>query len=171
VDHVYPRPGSYTATVVITDSYGQSAVVHVPVVVSPGGGPTGRGSSPPVILSIQPVATRKMQSLVITFSQAMNPQRVFDAKAYLLGIPKRGKKGKPKTIPLVVSSYDTAKDSVTLLIQKRVKPGQKVQGTILRSGPDGLMGVSGIPLDGSKDGQPGGNDSFVVVFPRAKVKK
>jgi hypothetical protein len=101
----------------------------------------------------------------------MNPQGVFDAKAYLLGIVKRGKKGKPKTIPLVVSSYNVTKDSVTLLIQKRVKPGQMLQGTILGSGPDGLMGASGTPLDGSKDGQPGSNDSFVVVFPRTKAKR
>jgi hypothetical protein len=34
----------------------------------------------------------------------MDPQRIFDAKAYLLGIPKRGKKGKPKTVRLAVAS-------------------------------------------------------------------
>jgi hypothetical protein len=173
LDHVYPGPGSYTATVVVTDSGGQSAVVRVPVLVSSSNTPNAPGPNvePPVIIAIQPVATRKMQSLVITFSQAMDPQRIFDAKAYLLGIPKHGKKGKPKTVRLAVSSYDAAKDSVTLLLQQRVKPGQKLQGTIFGSGPDGLIGASGTPLDGSKDGQPGGNDSFVVVFPRAKAKK
>jgi hypothetical protein len=58
---------------------------------------------------------------------------------------------------------------VTLLLQQRVKPGQKLQGTIFGSEPDGLIGASDTPLDGSKDGQPGGNASFVVVFPRAKA--
>jgi FG-GAP-like repeat/PKD domain len=79
LDHVYLVSGSYAATVVITDSGGQSGVVHIPVVVSPsggggtgtgpGGGGTGPGSGggsagsgnakPPVIVSEHAVFQRK----------------------------------------------------------------------------------------------------------------
>jgi hypothetical protein len=178
LDHVYTGPGSYTVTVIVTDSGGQSAIVHVPVVLSssgggsPGGGSsggtTGGGSNaePPVIASIRAIASRKTKSLVITFSEAMDPRRVFDAKAYLLSFPKRGKRGKPKAVRSAVSSYDATKDAVTLSVQGRVNPAQQIQATIYGSGPDGCLGASGILLDGNKDGQPGGNASFLVRFPR-----
>jgi hypothetical protein len=39
------------------------------------------------------------------------------------------------------------------------------------SGPDDLFNASGIALDGDKDGHLGGNDSFVVSFPKPKGKK
>ena len=52
-----------------------------------------------------------------------------------------------------------------------VAPGKKVQGTILGSGPDQILSVSGVALDDNKDGQLGGNDMSEVSFAKPKGKK
>jgi hypothetical protein len=122
---------------------------------------------PPVVLSIQPITSGKTESLVIRFSEAMYELTIFDAKAYLLGIPGRGKKGKSKNVPVVVSSYNNGTDSMTLLLLRRIKPAQRLQVTLFGSGPDELVSASGLPLDGNQDGQPGGNSSFVLKFPKS----
>jgi hypothetical protein len=98
--------------------------------------------------------------LVVRFSAALEPgpaQNLGDYHLVALGKGKKsGAGGKP--VALASASYDPAAHTVTLTPRGKV-PAQSLQLTITAAG---TRDVQGRPLDGNRDGQPGG-DAVVTI--------
>src|SRR5262249_28825506 len=98
---------------------------------------------------------------------ALQPGPAANLADYHLIAPGKAKKGgKSSSKPVVLTSavYDPVMDTVTLTPRGAV-PKATLQLTITAST---LLHASGQPIDGNRDGQPGGN--FVATFGNAGIR-
>jgi hypothetical protein len=109
---------------------------------------------------------KTVKVLVISFSAGLDAGHAQVVGDYHLVAAAKGKKpgtgGKP--IALVSATYDPAAHTVTLTPRGKVPP-QTVQLTINAAG---TLDTQGRPIDGNRDGQPGGD--FQSTFGTAGVR-
>jgi hypothetical protein len=107
-------------------------------------------SDGPTVLAVQRYGVHdQATSLVLTFSTqldataAMNPAnyRLVSAIGLPIGISK--------------ASYNATSDTVTLRLKRKLSLHRVYELTVTGTGPAGLIGTSGLFLDGAGDGSPG----------------
>jgi hypothetical protein len=103
----------------------------------------------------------------VSFSGALDPAAAQTLGDYQLAAPGRARKsggrtGKP--VPLTSATYDSALDTVTLTLR-----GKVIYSTLqLTINAARTLDSMGRPIDGNRDGQPGGD--FLATFGRAGIR-
>jgi uncharacterized repeat protein (TIGR01451 family) len=128
--------------------------------------PTPTAAPPVTVLGVQ-LQSRKLSRkkkatvLVVSFSGALAPGPAGNLAEYHVGVLGRGKKAArkpPKSLPLTAAMYDPTAHTVTLVPRGKIAKA-KLQLTITAAG---VLDAQGRPLDGNRDGQPGGD--FQATF-------
>ena len=128
----------------------QGGLPGAPTAGDPPGDPI---SVPPKVLSGQRVGVHMHPaSIIITYSEAMDPATVQNVNNYVLKGPHGG------VVAIVSASYDSAAHTVTLKPKKHVDFHVYYSLTINGVGASAVTSAAGVPLDGMKTGQPG--DSY-----------
>ena len=96
----------------------------------------------------------KPESIIVTFSEAMDPATVQNVNNYVLKGPHGG------VVAFVSATYDSATHTVTLKPKKHVKFHVDYTLKINGVGTTAVSSATGIPLDGMKTGQAG--NSYVA---------
>ena len=104
---------------------------------------------------------------VLSFNGPLDPARAEDVLNYTLVGPLGGlgRGGSPIAIGQVI--YDAAADTVTLLPVRGLNVHYRYTLTINGTGPLGVEGPTGIPLDGAGTGRPGSD--YTTIFGRASL--
>ena len=119
-------------------------------------GPAIPGDGPTVVLVQRFGFHAQPTSLVISFSQPLDPVRAENINAYHL----RNFKARPIGISSAV--YDPANQSVTLHARPLVALHHPTQLLVAGTGPNGLTNTAGVPLDGAFTGRPQSNFSAIL---------
>ena len=98
-------------------------------------------------------------SIVLTFSEPMDPTRAEALGNYTLVAPGHGHS---RVIPLKAARYNGAAQTVTLFPSQLLSLHRVYQITVNGMAPLGLTNTSGVLLDGRGNGQPGTN--FVAIL-------
>ena len=118
----------------------------------------------PVIQDIRFVSTQKeIVSIVLEVSEELNRVGVADVHNYVIVMPGKDKKfgtGDDTRLLPKSASYDAASLTITLTPANPLKLDQFVQVGV--NGFDKLTDLAGNPLDGNRDGVPGGDFSAIV---------
>jgi hypothetical protein len=110
--------------------------------------------------AISIASKHKPQSvIVVQFSAALNPAAAVNLGAYSLSTIAQGKKHPSRAVPLGQAVYDPLAHTVMLTPFKKLVLNPSLQ---LRLNASLLIDAAGRMLDGSGDGQPGGN--FVATL-------
>ena len=113
--------------------------------------------APPKVVSLVRFGFHMQQTtLVLTVSSALDPTSANDVKNYQI-VTTGG-----LVIPVRAAVYDAATLTVTLFPAKRLNLHVFHQLTVNGASPVGLVGATGVPLDGLGNGAPGTN--FVRMF-------
>ena len=115
-----------------------------------------------VSVSIQKLRTgkhRTTQVIVLQFSEALNAAAAQNLGNYSLGTVPKGKKHKSKPVAISQAKYDSAALTVTLFTRNRLVLSAPLQLTLKAVG---LLDSGGRPLDGNRDGQPGGDFEAIL---------
>ena len=107
---------------------------------------------------------RSTTALVVRFDEALDANAARSLGAYTLTTLPQGKTHRSKLITLAQSSYDPLTHTVTLTPRKKLPAGTTLQ---LRIHAAALTDALGRPLDGNRDGQPGGD--FVATVSKGGV--
>jgi hypothetical protein len=94
------------------------------------------GTPPPTVSAPQVVRARRtgaVQALVLAFSEALDAASATSLTHYQLVISGKGRKGKPRVVPLLGAAYDPGAHTVTLTL-----------GRLKSSFKKGMLEVSGI---------------------------
>jgi hypothetical protein len=105
--------------------------------------------------------------LVVSFSGALDQGSAATLGDYHLVTAGKDKKlgtGDDEPVPLAAAAYDPAAHTVTLTLRGTV-PKQTLQLSITGSS---LLDASAQPIDGNRDGQPGGG--FAATFGNAGIR-
>ena len=142
------------------------SVQYTPPVVPPVE-PT-RDSTPPVVvntglvkLTIRPkpkAKARKSMGVSITFNEALGESAALNLASYALSSGRKVKKRGivfNKRLALATATYDKNTRTVTIGIRGKSVPAGPLQ--LIVRGSTGLADTAGNPLDGDRDGQPGGD--------------
>ena len=112
---------------------------------------------------------------LVTFSGPLDPTRAQDLSNYVLVSTGRdGQLGTPddRVIPLQSASYSTSANAV-ILSAGRPLALRQYYGLMVR-GNHGLTSLSGTPIDGNADGQPGGDylrrfGPEILILPHGRI--
>jgi hypothetical protein len=129
--------------------------------VVPQPSPSSTATAPVTVQSVHWETVRRSRNrtarvLVVGFSDALDPATAVELADYrLAALGKANKLGirSSKAVPLASARYNPAVHSVTLTPRGSVV-SPKLQLTIVAAG---LLDAEGRPIDGNRDGQPGGN--------------
>lgn len=117
---------------------------------------TNNGRGGPTVESVTPIThAGTLTSLVIRFSDILNPTTAADATNYSVALQSASGFNSPVTI--VAATYNSFQFSVTLTLGQAVAANQPVQLTILGGPTRGVTDTRGLFLDGDNNGRPGGN--------------
>jgi hypothetical protein len=133
----------------------------------------GFTSTGPTVLNLQPVLTAHgITSVVLTFSEPLDPTRAVNLLNYGYSLQAAGKNGQfglPGNLLFGIASatYNASNDSVTLHLANPIHCSSFIRLTINQATdnstqPVGVADTSGNLLDGNYDGHPGG--VFVATF-------
>jgi hypothetical protein len=92
--------------------------------------------------------------IVIQYSGAVNASGAASLANYQLSTIAMGKRRPAKPIALAGAAYNSVAHSVTLSLRKR--PVGRLSGQLVIVA-NGVTDSQGRPIDGNRDGQPGGN--------------
>jgi hypothetical protein len=95
--------------------------------------------------------------LVLTFDHPLDPRRARDLSNYQLVV--LASSGRATRIKQAV--YDSATQTVSLLLARRLNLHKRFRLTVVGTGPVGVTDLSGNLLDGQKTGHSGSN--FVTI--------
>ena len=115
---------------------------------------------PPVTLNSVSVQNRKLPKrktqalIVLQFDGALDPASAGSVGAFTLTTAAQGKKRGGKLVALAKSSYNAATHTVTLTPLKQLVLSPPLE---LQVNASALTDTFGRPLDGDRDGHPGGN--------------
>jgi hypothetical protein len=98
-------------------------------------------------------------AIVVHFDGALNPASAANLAAYTLTTVAQGKKPRSRQVPLAQAIYNAAAHTVTLITRKQLVPRTPLQ---LRISGASVTDTLGRPLEGNRDGQPGGDS--VTIF-------
>jgi cyclophilin family peptidyl-prolyl cis-trans isomerase len=123
---------------------------------------------PPVTLTgVVDVTNKKHQvtEVYLTFSGPIDPAGATNTATYHL--IERGKKGqfvatKATTIAIKSASYNGSDDTVELIPRKPFALSKPVEVVVDGEPPSGLHDTLGRLIDGTRDGQPGGNATAIL---------
>ena len=104
-------------------------------------------------------------SIVIAFTQGLNPTSASNVNAYEVFSP--GKDGQPGTaddvmVPIMSATYDAATQTVTLVPVHQLYLYDEYVLVVKGTGPNAIVDVNGVALDGKANGQPGSD--YTTVF-------
>lgn len=102
-------------------------------------------------------------SLILNFSEPLNPARVQDLSNYRLVLHRRGRHPATIVIGLRSAVYDPVLQTVTLSPRGRLSLRLPYQLTVRRTAPQGITRAAGQFLDGQGNGQPGSNYRASIV--------
>ena len=133
----------------------------------------GYTTSGPTVLSVQPVLTAHgITSVVLTFSEPLDPSRAVNLLNYGYSLQAAGKDQRFGTADdllfgIASATYNASNDSVTLRMANPIHCNSFIRLTINQSTdnatvPIGVADTSGNLLDGNYDGRPGG--VFTATF-------
>jgi hypothetical protein len=94
--------------------------------------------------------------VVLTFSSGLDPARAQDVRNYRIVGPAG------RRIAINSAVHDPTTNTVTLQPNEKINLHHNYQLTVIGIGPGGVASVSGTPLDGAGDGDPGSN--FVTTL-------
>ena len=137
----------------------------------------GYTTSGPTVLSLQPVlTTRGITSVVLTFSEPLDPSRAVNLLNYGYSLQAAGKDQRFGTADdllfgIASATYNASNDSITLRMANPIHCNSFIRLTINQSTdnvtvPVGVADTSGNLLDGNYDGRPGG--VFTATFARGQ---
>jgi hypothetical protein len=116
-------------------------------------------------LEKQPVRRHKPSTvIVVQFDEPLNSAAAANLGAYMLTAGPPGKKHGSRLLPLARARYNALTNTVTLTPLATLSPRPSEQLRIIASV---LTDALGRPLDGNRDGQPGGD--FVATLGKAGV--
>jgi hypothetical protein len=121
-------------------------------------------TKPPEVVGLRRLAGRGPTRIVLYFDEPMNPDLTQLPGNYVLRPVVRGKPltGPRRTIRVVSAAYDPAHDAVVVTVAKRLGLKKLYQITVNGVGPRGVANISGVALDGRRNGLPG--TDFVTLF-------
>jgi streptogramin lyase len=152
--HTYARAGRFSVTVSIRDVGGSTAGTTESVTVA---APPKAGGDGPRVVSVLRFGFHAMPTtLVLGFSQALDPARAQDARNYRIVGPG----GRPIAVDSAV--YDATTHTVTLAPHERLNVHFGYTLTVVGTGPLGVADASGRLLDGADTGRPGSDFTTVV---------
>jgi hypothetical protein len=121
------------------------------------------GIVPPVTIASVQEAARKgsIQRILVTFSDAVDPASAQDASAYWIVLPGRDRRfgtRDDRRVRIRAASYDAASHTVNLTPRTRLT-ARTVMVLVASGSTTGaaVRDVWGRPIDGDRDGHPGGN--------------
>jgi len=131
----------------------------------------------PTVVSLQPISTaRGITSVVLTFSEPLDPNRAVNLLNYGYSLQAAGKDQRFGTADdllfgIALATYNASNDSVTLRMANPIHCNSFIRLTINQSTdnatvPIGVADTSGNLLDGNYDGRPGG--VFTATFARGQ---
>ena len=120
---------------------------------------------PPTVVNLQRFGYHfRPTSIVLTFSEPMDPSRAEALGNYTLVAPGHGHS---RVIPLKAAKYNGTAQTVTLFPSQLLNLHLVYQITVNGMAPLGLTNTSGVLLDGRGNGQPGTN--FVAILPPPRL--
>ena len=133
--------------------------------------PVAAKIAPPVAVQAVTLSTnrrRLVTSVVLTFSGSLDPGSARRTANYRLATAGKGGSYVAKnarSIKIKAAAYDATSDTVTLTPAAPFSLGKPVQLRVNGSADGGLDDAAGRPIDGDRDGRPGGD--FVAVLDKA----
>jgi Bacterial Ig domain len=140
-----------------------------PTSTSPSPTPSPTSTSPPLVtlMRVEDVTNRKHQvtEVTLTFSGSVDPASAASTATYQL--IERGKNGqfvatKATTIAIKSASYNGSDDTVALIPRKPFALSKPVEVFVDGEPPSGLHDSLGRLIDGTGDGQSGGNATAIL---------
>ncbi len=104
--------------------------------------------------------------IVVAFSKPMNPGRAQDLGNYRLAAPGpdgRFETADDRSVRVQSARYDPPTRSVTLVTQRRIPRGLRLQLRVDGLGTAGVADAFGQILDGDRDGRAGGTFTAVLA--------
>jgi hypothetical protein len=121
------------------------------------------GTRPPTVTGLRRSGSRLLPTrLVLTFSSLLDPAGVRLVRNYSLVPTGQAGRINSRVIPIASAVYDPISRTVTLTPRHRLSLHLYYRLTVNGAVPNGLKSVSGVPLDGSGQGQQGSNYVAVV---------
>jgi hypothetical protein len=162
--------GSYTLQVSSADAATSLAVplnVVSPQNQAPTGNPQGNASAPSItgerLLFAGTGKQKRLVGIQLTFSAALDPSSAANAANYSATQNMKRRRAKvAQAVRLRVSYNDSAK-TVTLMVTGKPKFTYGGQLAVNAAAPSGIIGASGIYLDGKVNGQSGDNAVFAIL--------
>lgn len=143
-----------------------TAVSTGQVVAQGGGGGIPSDTTPPTVTLLNRFGQhRQRTSLLLTFSQPLDPATAMRKANYRVRLAGRdGQFGTSDDRNARIRSvtYDPTNRNVIVTLVGRLSPQQLARLTVVGTGPNGVANLNGILLDGAGNGQPGSN--FVRDF-------
>jgi hypothetical protein len=101
-----------------------------------------------------PTGKKRTREIVVLFSGALSASSAANLTGYQPSTAARGKASRSKPVRLALATYDPSAHTVTLKPRKPLvfKPSLQLQIAAA-----GLIDAQGQPIDGNRDGQPGGD--------------
>jgi hypothetical protein len=128
--HTYSQAGTFTVTVAILDTAGDTATATTAALVSP----TAVGGDGPIVLSLQRFGIHlQPTTLVLTFNEPLEPARARDLANYRLVAP--GPDGRfgtrhDRAIPILSATPEPTAQAVTLRPSRRLEVRRRFELTV-----------------------------------------
>ena len=120
------------------------------------------GTRPPTVTGLMRSGSRRLPTgLVLSFSTFLDPAGARLVRNYLLVRTRPTGQIDSRPIPIASAVYDSTSRTVTLTPRRRLSLHLYYRLTVNGAPPNGLKSVSGVPLDGSGQGQQG--TSYVAL--------
>jgi Beta-propeller repeat len=152
-NHNFTTTGEFPVGVSVIDNLGRASSVRsqatVVSIASIGDGPT--------VVSVARLGIHWQPTiLVISFDQPLDPSSAQNMNNYVI-TDRNG-----RAVPIKSASYDPATQTVTLRPSRRMNFHHRYKLTISGLAPNGVTNARRLPLDGNRDGLPGGDYHAVV---------
>ena len=116
---------------------------------------------PPQVTSVQQVNLSRRTSLLVSFSEPLNPRSATNLATYTL-IPMQTGRHQPPLPRVIAAATDASARMVTLTLSRKIKPGQLYQLQVNGGLLNGLTSQSGTLLAGAGNGKAGTNYAIVI---------
>jgi parallel beta-helix repeat protein len=178
---------TFTVSIINTQQVGGSRFLNLSLSNATGGMTLGIPSTAtltifgftpgPTVLSLRPILmARGITSVVLVFSEPLDPTRAVNLLNYGYSLQAAGRDGRFGTADdllfgIASASYNATNDSVTLQMANPIRCNSFIRLTINQSTdnasvPVGVADINGNLLDGNYDGLPGG--VFTATFARGQ---
>lgn len=157
--HAYATPGTYTTTVRVRDGDGGEGVARFSVTVT--AAPIVRDTTGPRVVGlVRPRWFWPNSRLTIAFDEALDRLQAENTSRYKLrtaGRDRRFGTADDGVVPIKQATLSPSGMRVRLTLSRRLAPLGTYRLVLSGTNPNAITDTAGNPLDGDRDGRPGGN--------------